>query len=270
MGALYDSLNFPSSMQGNVREYDDKTKKHMDTIKIVSNDDDYSDVLNNRVDGYYVNPVGPECNTISSIASSCIMLGTPPAIADAANTLILASTGSIANSFLRHTNRLSGLEPVLTDETQDKPTLDLALNIGRSLSYILYETEGIDDNSVTLGSFSSLYTKSNLTSFITTITPYPGLISGSITFIPGGEGGTDTYTSSLSGSQISGIVTSFNNIKAFMDGKRTDDEQYYLKSREMLDKFKKAKSLTSSGSAHKQLVNEVIGTSYAKERVNKS
>jgi hypothetical protein len=270
MGALYNSLNFPSSMQGNVREYDDKTKKHMSAVKIVSNDDEYSDVLNNRVNGYYVNPVGPECNTISSIASSCIMLGTPPAIGTAANNLILASTSSDSSSFLRHTNRLSGLEPELTEETGDKPTLELALNIGRQLSYVLYQTEGIDDNSVTLGSFSSLYTKANLTNYISTITGYPGLVSGSITFIPGGEGSGDTYTSSLSESQISQIVTSFNNIKAFMDGKRTDDEQYYLNSREMLTKFKRAGSLTASGLAHKQLVNDVIGTDYSKERVNKS
>jgi hypothetical protein len=269
MGALYDSLNFPSSMQGSVKEYDDKTKKHMESVK-VTNKDEYDDVLNNEVDGYYVNPVGPECESISSIASACIMPGTPSEIVSAANNLISASTSDPSNSFFRHTNRLSGLEPTLSEETGDKPTLELALNVGRTVSYYLYQTEGVSDNSITLGCFSSLYTKDDLTNYISTITGYPALISSSITFIPGGEGSGDTYTSSLSGSQISQIVTAFNNIKAFMDGKRTDDEQYYLRLRGMLNKFKKSGALTSSGLAHKQLVNDVIGTDYAKERVNKS
>jgi hypothetical protein len=263
MGGLYNSLNFPSSMQGNVTEYDDKTKKHMDNVKIISNDDDYGDVLNNRVNSYYVNPVGTSCSSIISITTAIANITG----IDVAAPSILAAASNLATctyNFYKHTQRLSGLEGI-NAESGDKPTLQLAINIGRQLSYYLYQTESIDDNSVILGSFSSLYTKSNLTSYITTISSYPTIIQSGITSNPDIVPPTYTYTG-----PTTEIVDNLNNIADFVNGKRTSDEAYYFRSRQIVANFGKAAALTSNGSAHKQLVNEVIGTNYAKERVNKS
>ena len=267
MGALYNSLNFPTSLNDKVQKFDDKTKNHMSNIKVTSNDE-YSDVLNNRVDGYYVNPVGDSCNTITSICNQIItILGAPNSIVIAANNLIQPTY-----NFFRHTQRLSGIEAIGAEDANGKPTLDFAINTGRQLSYILYQTEGIDDNSVILGSFSSLYTKPNLTNYITTISTYPTTIQNSIltTYYPDPEGGpgTTTYSSNLTSGQITQITTTLDDIKTFMNNKRTSDENFFTKSQEIVSKFGSASSITERGSAHKQLVNDVIGTDLGKSRVN--
>jgi hypothetical protein len=269
MGALYSSLSFPSDMNSKVKKYDENTKKHMESVK-VTNKDEYDDVLGNKTDGYYTNPVGNSCNTITSTVNTITTIaGVPNSINIAASDLITSTF-----NFFRHTQRLSGLEPQLDETTAGKPTLDLALNVGRQLSYILYQTEGIDDNSVTLGSFSSLYTKDNLTSYITTISTYPTIIQNSIvtTVDPGsgdgGGGGGYSYSSNLTSTQITQITTKLNDIGTFMDNKRTSDENFYTKSSRMVDKFGNANGITSKGATHKQLVSEVIGTDTAKSRVN--
>jgi len=263
MGALYNSLNFPPSLNDKVQKYDDKTKSHMVSIKVTS-DNEYSDVLNNRVDGYYVNPVGDSCNTISSICNQIItIVGAPSSINIAANNLFQPTY-----DFLRHTQRLSGIEAIGAEDALGKPTLDFAINTGRQLSYILYQTEGIDDNSVILGSFSSLYTKPNLTNYITTISTYPTTIQNSIIYIPDYEGGAGTYYSNLTSGQITQITTTLNDIKNFINDKRTSDENFFTKSQDIVNKFGAAGSITERGSVHKQLVNDVIGTNLGKSRVN--
>ena len=267
MGTLYNSLNFPSSLNDKVQKFDDKTTNHMASLKVTSNDE-YSDVLNNRVDGYYVNPVGNSCNTITSICNSIrIINGVPNSINIAANNLIQPTY-----NFFRHTQRLSGIEPIGAEDAVGKPTLDFAINTGRQLSYILYQTEGIDDNSVILGSFSSIYTKPNVTDYITTISTYPTIIQNSIvtTYYPDPEGGpgSTTYTSNLTSGQITQITTTLDSIGTFMNDKRISDENFFTKSQEIVNKFNNASSITSRGSAHRQLVNDVIGTDLGKSRVN--
>jgi hypothetical protein len=267
MGALYNSLNFPPSLNDKVEKFDEKTKSHMAGIKITSNNE-YSDVLNNRVNGYYVNPVGDSCNTISSICNQIItIVGAPSSINVAANNLIRPTY-----DFFRHTQRLSGIEAIGEEDALGKPTLDFAINTGRQLSYILFQTEGIDDNSVILGSFSSLYTKPDLTNYITTISTYPTTIQNSIVSTyysdPDGGFGGYTYSSNLTSGQITHITSTLNDIQNFINYKRTSDENFFTKSQDIVNKFSAAGSITERGSVHKQLVNDVIGTNLGKSRVN--
>jgi len=262
----YSSLNFPASMSNNVVDFDSRTKKHLDSLPKLVSEWQYEDMANNATTGYYVNPVANICNTIISIAYR--IYGTTK-IANVSSDLptinsyayLLANT---ANNFLYHTNRISGMQPP-TQDTGNLPHLESAINTGRVLTYFLYQNEGISNNSVILGNFSSLYTANDLIAYANTISNYPNVVNSSIY----SETYPDTgYRSNLSSIIKTQMASDLNNIITFMANTETSDVNFFNNSQTVVSDFNKVKGMNAMGATYNQLVNEVIGTDKLKSRLN--
>ena len=141
------------------------------------------DLVNNDITGYYVNPVANSCNTIWLSANT--LINTTSSVTGSGNLTALwttintnfksiagynVTTGDAENppivtthvpgqivQFINHTNRISGVVPITANtDAADKPHLEQAMQIGRALTYVIYQVDGREDNAPMLGSFTSI------------------------------------------------------------------------------------------------------------------
>ena len=183
------------------------------------------DLTNNDTSGYYVNPVANSCNIIWSTANTLISVANN--LQGATNTTPLWTTIyntflSIANAntemvqFINHTNRISGVVNVSANtDAASKPYLEQAMQTGRALTYLIYQTDGREDNSPMLGSFTSILVANTISDYSNTIVTYPNTINNSIStsLTPDGLGGFITVnTSNLTYNTVNSISTFANNL----------------------------------------------------------
>lgn len=140
-------------------------------------------------------------------------------IANACNTGITQ-----AGVFLVHTNRISGVTKIGTEESdQYDPWLLPAAEVGRTMEYLNYVSTGEKNNTAFQNVFSSVFqsTIDTLDTYIANTANLPSIISGSIVV---GEGGG---TTSLTAQQISDYTNNITIIYSTMDTRRLEDKQIY-------------------------------------------
>jgi hypothetical protein len=226
----------------------------------------YQDIANNDTGGYYVNPVGNNANLILSISTqilsntiSCTDLIT---INTSANNLV-----NTANNFLAHTNRLSGVVQPNAD-TGGLPHYSSALGVGRTVSYMCYQNEGVSNNAPIIGNFGSLYTANNLADYYTTIKNYPNVIANTIYYEVAGDPPAYVARSNLSAGLATTIATNLNTINSYMSGKQTSDVNFFNQSNAIVVDLNSAKKFTAMGETEKYLVNTLVGSDKLKSRIN--
>jgi hypothetical protein len=267
MASIFGRLSFPSDLSDKAEPYSDSVVKHMDSMPQLLDDWQYQDISNNDTGGYFKNPVASPTNSILSIstqvfvsANGCTDLNT---LATSANNLT-----NTASSFLAHTNRLSGVvEP--NADTGGLPHFKSATSVGKTVSYMCYQSEGISNNAPIIGNFGSLYTESNLTSYYATIQNYSTVVSNTIYYE------TDPLDpllqikrSNLSAGLISTISTNFNTIRSFMSSKETSDLNFFNTSTSIVSDLNSARKMTGMGQTEKYLVNSLVGSDKLKSRIN--
>lgn len=161
------------------------------------------------------------------------------------------------NKFIDHTDRLSNVVEIKPD-TAELPHYEQAMAIGRQLLYIVYQTDNIQNNAPILGSFTSIFIGPELNEFISTLSPYPSLISESITVVINYEAGS-TYTTNLSPTQIAQITSDIKEVKYVAETRRMHDEAFWKKAQVITDEYQQLKSMTG-GETQKKLINDYIGT----------
>ena len=269
MTTIYQRLNYDTTGPANtaVIQYPSTVISQMNTMPSFMNNWQQSDVGNSNVGGYFQNPVASltsqirdTCNTIISVSSIAPELTT---IIDTATV-----TANSAYNFLRHTDRLSGVEPIGIDSPPSLPHYQQAVNAGKIISYITFQSDGIQNNSPILGCFSSIFSANQLTSMYSTISGDPAEISNSIVTIPGVGDGSDTYSSNLSSGQISAIVSDLVKISNFMDNTRTADEQYFTRENDIINDYNTVKQFSTMGTTERDLVLNFIGSPKLLARLN--
>jgi hypothetical protein len=115
---VFATLNYNfNDPNGAVKEYSANTQAHLNTMPAFIESWQAQDIANNDVGGYFKNPVSAYVNTIITLSaqmreeantanSSNSSVDGLSSIITAANTL-----ATTANSFLAHTNRISGVTP---------------------------------------------------------------------------------------------------------------------------------------------------------------
>jgi hypothetical protein len=261
------------------------------------------DIANNSVNGYLKNPVSNVTANISSSSNNIInvldtgtssnaagifyvttdVLGTTPAISNVFQDIItvsgsLITQNSNANtSFKSHTDRVSGLTNY-TDYLGDpatllKPFYITAMGYGKVAVYILYQTDGISNSSVVLGSFTSLLIKPQLEASYNLITTYANTINSSITVTSSGTGlsnspFTTTRTSNLSSLVVTAMYNELANTNTLMDTRRTHDETYYTNLKTLVTDYNTVRQFSQMGETQLDLVNNHIGTDKLLSRIN--
>lgn len=271
MSSIFQQLGYnytPSA--GEIINFDQKVLDTMNSMPELLNPWQYEDMRNNdtATSNYLSNPVVTIStsikNTCISIESACAGVNNLATVASTANT---AHTS--ANNFILHTNRIAGVTPIDAN-TVLLPHYDTAIGIGKSIMYIVYQSDGVQNNAPIMGSFTSLFIKNDLTVKYNTISGYPTLIANSIsanTYLDG-EGNTVTeMVSNLTPTQITTIITNVGVLGSTMDTRRTHDENFYTNSNDILDEYNQMKKYKSPGTSETNIINDYIGTTRLKNNL---
>jgi hypothetical protein len=270
MSSIFQQLGYnytPSA--GEIIDFDQKVLDTMNSMPELLNPWQYEDMRNEdtAISNYLLNPVATIAtsikNTCISIESACAGVNNLATVASTANAVHTS-----ANNFILHTNRISGLEPINSD-TVLLPHYDTAIGTGKSIMYIIYQSDGVQNNAPIMGSFTSLFIKDDLTVKYNTISDYPSLISNSISTISYEvEGNTVTeLVSNLTPTQISTIISNVSDVGNTMNTRRTHDENFYTNSSNVLDQYNQMKKYKSPGSSETNIINNYIGTTRLKNNL---
>ena len=231
------------------------------------------DLVNNDITGYYKNPVANSCNIIWNTANTLVSIANN--LQGIANTTALWTTiyttlGNIVDAntemvqFINHTNRISGVVPITANtEAAAKPCLEQALQVGRALTYLVYQVDGREDNAPMLGSFTSILVANTISDYANTIVTYPNTINASITVSTSGtppDPVITTNTSNLTYNVVNSIATTANSANSIFYERRIHDEQFFKNSSDLLIDYKKVRGIGNSGQAESYLIENFIGS----------
>ena len=254
------------------------------------------DLINDDTTGYYVNPVANSCNTIWLSANT--LINTTSSVTGSGNLTALwttintnfksiagynVTTGSAEEppivtthvpgqivQFINHTNRISGVVPITanTDAAQ-KPHLEQAMQIGRALTYLIFQVDGREDNAPMLGSFTSILIANTINDYVNVIVTYANTINNSITITTEtvGENVITTKVSNLSYAAVNSIAATANTLNTLFLERRVHDENFYTKSNELVNEAKNIRRYENLGASEENLVQNLIGSDKLKSRL---
>jgi hypothetical protein len=190
---------------------------------------------------------------------------------DAENPPIVTTkyTGQM-EEFLAHTYRISGVVPITANvDAAAKPHLEQAIQVGRALMYLIYQTDGREDNAPMLGSFTSILVANTINDYANVIVSYANTINASITITTEtvGEDVITTRTSNLSYVTVNTIASTANNLITLVRDRRVHDENFYTKSHELVNEAKTIRRYASLGSSETSLIDNLVGSDKLKSRL---
>lgn len=256
------TTTFSSSKFGNDIKLSDKAKAFLNTKPIKMSSWAASDLANGAVSrsDYFQNPVSSYVSSISSNLNSIITLCTSdpvnnyPSSTAAVRNLANSSNNLVSqlNLFLQHTNRLSGVSENFVDTTTGtiKPNYQDCVGTGGMLLTILGTTDNVRNSTPILNNFTSLYIESELSANNWSI----GNTKNSLQTVP----------STLTTSQVNAMNVIINTANTLLYVRRTEDENYFYTSQQILRDFQILNGLQKSGSTEKNLIKSKIGTTKLK------
>ena len=254
------------------------------------------DLNNNDIEGYHVNPVANSCNTIWASSNTLINItsslqgsgnltalwttinldlkaisGYNVTTGDSENPPIVTTkyTGSM-EEFLAHTYRISGVVPITANvDAAAKPHLEQAMQIGRALMYLVYQTDGREDNAPMLGSFTSILVANTINEYANIIVSYANTINASITITTEtvGEDVITTKTSNLSYATVNTIASTANSLITLVRDRRVHDENFYTNSNQLVNDAKSIRRYASLGTSESSLIDNLVGSDKLKSRL---
>lgn len=254
---IFERLGFPSSLASEVIEYSNTTISRLNSMPQLLTDWQMRDVANNEASGYYVNPANTHIanlkSNLLSIETLCTGVSDLSTIYSAANNVI---TSNNLIDFSLHTDRLSNvLEPSVDEEL---PHYKTAISLGKILTYLLYQSDGITNNSVMIGSFGSILKYNTVSQYSQTISNDKILIQNSI------NGGSSNLTTQ----QKTNITSNINAMNTFVYTTMTEDKNFYANSKTIVSEYSSLRDLNSLGQTQKDLVFNYIGTEKLIGRLN--
>lgn len=259
---IFDRLNFPASMANNTITFSENTQRSLDNLPPILATWQMQDIANSNTFGYFVNPVANLTSNLQSVilqfstSSNTSGNGTLPTIEIAANSANI----SISN-FLAHTNRISGVTPFDSNTAGEQlplqPYYNDCIGMGKALTYLIYQSDGISNNAVIMGNFGSLYTANTLTYHYQVLANDLIILQNSLD--PSGN-------SNLTSTEINSIVSNISTMNTFVVSSRTQDVNFYYNSKAVLDDYNSVKGFTRPGDSEKYLY-ESIASDKLKERI---
>lgn len=266
---LFHSFNYNfDDPNGYIKELSQDTKDHLASMPPFITPWQAEDIANQDFDGYYQNPMQSVVMLIWENANAIYQAAnTGNGVINMANVKTSAAELiSNTQSFLFHTNRLSGLT---TWDGTDliNPYMEQAMSAGRTAMYITNQTDGVTNNAPILGSFTSLLIEPQLIANNDILTIYTSNVVNSISETFDIILQQNVHTSNLTGTQISTIDTHIKNMKNYMRYRQISDVDYYNNVKYFIDGYNKTKKLNNLGETEKYLIANFIGTNKAKTRI---
>jgi hypothetical protein len=271
MASIFERLSFPRDITSNVVTFSTDVTNYMNTLPKLTPDWQYTDVRNRDISAntYFKNPVANTTNNIITLSNLLTTVCT--GIIDlSAIYSASANVSECANNFYYHTDRLSGVTQP-NGNTASLPHYQTAIGVGKNLTYLLYQHEGIANNSAIVGNFGSLYSNNTLTMYRNSISTYPQIIASTVYI----ENLVDIYgqpyqvvRSNLSPTLITSITSNLSNISSYMINRQSSDVRFYNESQNVTSELTTFKKFSNLGQTEKSLFNDLIGTDKLKARIN--
>ena len=210
------------------------------------------DIANHDIGGYFQNPVAGYVNTIITVSQNMVTTansGNISSIETSANSLV-----TTAQSFLDHTNRISGVTAYTGDTTV--PYYTNAMGLGKTALYITNQTDSITNTSPIMGSFTSIligpqtYNAANTMS-ADYIVLYNGVSANTITQ-----------------PQIDQILSDISNTSTLLSTRQSADVTYFTNLQIFVNNYNAVKQFSNMGETQTYLINNFIGTDKIKSRIN--
>ena len=286
---VYNTLGVNTSLLGDsVTTYSPEVQKQMNTLPPVISSWQAQDIANSSVGGYTQNPVLSSIQSISDAANNVLMYSPVVGSSDQISALIggmyancqYLSIGNEAvltqnaKTFLYHTNRLSGTRVAQDDSAEhidatNLPYYSVAVQSAKTASYIVNQTDGVNDNSVMLSCFTSILAANQFIQLANTISGSANTFIESLFYIPAGEGaGNGYYTSNVSLHVATQLSGAFGNTVNLMQTRETADVTFYVNLKTFTSNYNSTKQFTNMGDTEKLLVNNYIGTPKVISRIN--
>jgi hypothetical protein len=278
MATLFQKLGYSySDPHGDVTSLSANTIEHLESLPPIIEDWQTQDISDSNVGSYNQNPLGTISTTIATTANLIMNLQSTIEIydnigvssimanvANAANNLI-----STMNAFKDHTDRVSGVTSYSDYITEagssiasTKPFKDTIKGFSKLLIYLIYQTDGITNTSISYGSQTSLFIGPEANTYSNTLTTYKTTVNSSI-YISG-----PNTKSTLTSTQANTINTGINEMITFFDTRRTHDETFFTNMKTMVSDYQKTRQFSNMGESETALVNNYTGSSKILTRIN--
>jgi hypothetical protein len=219
--------------------------------------------LANGIPQLFVNPVANIANyiwnTSNTIGTLNLGLSSSNSMVITALSNVFASAANLsaytANNFLYVTNRESNVVGPGSDNTTVHYTK--AISQGQSLSYIMYQSDGVSNNSIIMGNFTSITLANTLYPLYNTMVYLTGVLSSSII---GGGGDPPTYSTNISYANAESLAVTVNTINNLMSHYPIQDNQFFRNSSNVMNDFSTLSQFNGVGQTQKELIMNYIGT----------
>jgi hypothetical protein len=276
MATLFQKLGYNyTDPHGDITNFSANTIEHMEAMPSIIDSWQTQDISDSSVSGYLQNPLSTVSTTISVTAntiyytinaiSSYTVSNVSAVMANVKN--VTSSLYTAVNNFKDHTDRVSGVSNFNDYVTSGspfpatKPFRDTIKGLSLLLVYIIYQTDGISNTSITNGSQTSLFTGPEMNVYSNTIQSYSNTIIASIDVLPNGN-------SNLTLSQANILYSGISDMITFIDTRRTHDEAFYTNMKTMVSDYQKTRQFSNMGSAETEMLNKYTGTSKILTRIN--
>jgi hypothetical protein len=276
MSSVYGRLGFNSSdatTANTVTNYTPNVVNGMNLVPTLLNAWQTQDVGSSNTGGYFVNPVANVTQIIWNTSNSIVQLtnnlsgSTGTITTNLQNTGVDANTVSIsaANTYLYTTNRQSNVVDVDSDNAT--PHYKTATGVGKMLSYITFQTDGVQNNSPIMGSFTSITLSNTLNTLSNTLVNVTSILANSITVVGDSIlGFANTSNISLANSNL--LYNTIHQIANTIVYYPAQDKQFFLNSQSVVSDYYKVSQFSHIGSTEGYLLNNFIGTDKIKSRIN--
>jgi hypothetical protein len=245
----------------------DEAKAHLNSTPDLMKDWQKRDIADSNTSGYVKNPMADlyssmyiHCNTMYNIANN------DPAntwVSYAAANTILAGTSNLMiylNLFKRHTDNISGVADMTQGGSMASqfPYKKTAAGIGKLLTYITHESDGIMNASPILGHFTSFFIPDQLAANNVI------LASDNVIVNIAASSGTCTLTPA----QANTISTHLTNANTLIETRRNHDINFFRNSLGVIADYGKTQEFANLGEVEHNLANNYIGTDKLLSRIN--
>jgi hypothetical protein len=257
---VYATLGYNfSDPNGDILNLSANTVAHLNSVPAFIESWQAQDIANASVNGYYQNPVSTDVSSIITISQNLMIQANTANTNGYTNAFVIFTSAnsllSTAQSFLAHTNRISGIT-AFTGQDVVNPYYNIAMGLGKTAMYITNQTDNITNTSPILGSFTSILIGPQIKTANTT------LASDLITLTSAVTGNT------ISNTLISTIVTDIVNTNTLLSARQSADVTYFGNLRTFVNNYNTTKKFTNMGETETFLINNFVGTDKIKSRIN--
>jgi hypothetical protein len=276
MSSVYGRLGFNSgdpTTNNTVTQYTANVVNGMNLVPKLLNAWQTQDVGSANTGGYFVNPVANVAQIIWNTSNTIVRLannltGSTGAITtnlQNANVDAITVSTSAANNYLYITNRQSNVVDMNSDIYT--PHYKTAAGVGKMLSYITFQTDGVQNNSPIMGNFTSITLGNTLNVLSNTLVNVTNILANTITVGSDGFGGyANTSNISLADSQL--LYNTIHQIANTIVFYPAQDKQFFMNSRNVVSDYSNVSSFSQIGATENYLLNNYIGTDKIKSRIN--